>query len=252
MEQINLSKINLEKKYTYLPLVRSKDKKKINPYTILQSLDNRSLLEQIGVADYKLDKKINELREVKIGAMKNLIMTGRKIPEKWIMKEDYKSILNEAMSDPSVLMMSILFKDIYKKTSTNIGYDINPSEILKKNRSTNRLNFSLRNEIFKTEINNYQRRLDYENKLKQEKYNKKHFAEQIQNEEFLNKFIHKNHSQSKLSNLSNSIKKNDSKNSKSGIILTDLDNEGNKYNYDSKGNYIGNERYKNLPEIEIN
>ena len=177
MEQINLTKINLEKKYTYLPLVRTKDKKKGNPFDMLRSLDNRSLLEQIGIADYKIDKKVNELREVKIEAMKNLIISGRKIPEKWIMKEDYKQILNEAMSDPSVLMMSILFKDIYKKTSTNVGYDINPNEILKKNRSTNKLYFSLKDkEIFSSDRNNYQRRLDYENKLKQEKYKKKIFS----------------------------------------------------------------------------
>ena len=249
MEQINLTKINLEKKYTYLPLVRTKDKKKGNPFDMLRSLDNRSLLEQIGIADYKIDKKVNELREVKIEAMKNLIISGRKIPEKWIMKEDYKQILNEVMSDPSVLMMSILFKDIYKKTSTNVGYDINPNEILKKNRSTNKLYFSLKDkEIFSSDRNNYQRRLDYENKLKQEKYKKKYLTEEIKNEKVLKNFITKNVSESKLST---SIKKNDSKYSKSGLILTDLNSEGNKYNYDTKGNYIGNERYKNLPEIEF-
>ena len=249
MEHINLTKINLEKKYTYLPLVRTKDKKKVNPFNMLRSLDNRSLLEQIGIADYKLEKKVKELREMKIEALKNLIISGRKIPEKWIMKEDYKSILNEVMSDPSVLMMSILFKDIYKKTSTNVGYDINPSEILKKNRSTNKMYFSLKDkDIFSTERNNYQRRLDYENKLKEEKYKKKYFAEELQNEKVLEKFITKNASESKLTN---SINKNNLKYSKSDLILTDLNSEGNKFNYDSKGNYIGNERYKNLPEIEV-
>jgi len=249
MEHINLTKINLEKKYTYLPLVRTKDKKKVNPFNMLRSLDNRSLLEQIGIADYKLEKKVKELREMKIEAMKNLIISGRKIPEKWIMKEDYKSILNEVMSDPSVLMMSILFKDIYKKTSTNVGYDINPTEILKKNRSTNKMYFSLKDkDIFSTERNNYQRRLDYENKLKEEKYKKKYFAEELQNEKVLEKFITKNASESKLTN---SFNKNNLKYSKSDLILTDLNNEGNKFNYDSKGNYIGNERYKNLPEIEV-
>ena len=249
MEHINLTKINLEKKYTYLPLVRTKDKKKVNPFNMLRSLDNRSLLEQIGIADYKLEKKVKELREMKIEAMKNLIISGQKIPEKWIMKEDYKSILNEVMSDPSVLMMSILFKDIYKKTSTNVGYDINPSEILKKNRSTNKMYFSLKDkDIFSTERNNYQRRLDYENKLKEEKYKKKYFAEELQNEKVLEKFITKNASESKLTN---SINKNNLKYSKSDLILTDLNSEGNKFNYDSKGNYIGNERYKNLPEIEV-
>ena len=48
------------------------------------------------------------------------IDSNKKIPEKWIMKPNYRNLLNEAMEDDIVLNYAILCKDIHKK---NIGQD---------------------------------------------------------------------------------------------------------------------------------
>ena len=44
-----------------------------------------------------------------------MILNNKKIPEKWIMKSNYKDLLNQAMEDDIVLNYAIECKDMYKK-----------------------------------------------------------------------------------------------------------------------------------------
>ena len=46
-----------------------------------------------------------------------MILNNKNIPEKWIMKPNYKKLLNEAMEDEIVLNYAILCQDKYKKTA---------------------------------------------------------------------------------------------------------------------------------------
>ena len=55
--------------------------------------------------------------------MKSMILHHKQIPERWIMQENYKDLLQNAMQDPIVLSYAIVSKDIFKKRSTSVSIE---------------------------------------------------------------------------------------------------------------------------------
>ena len=116
------NQIDLCKKYFYI----SKSKKainlkKFNDDKILKLMeDNNSqrsgdVLEQVDYVLTEFEKKKEDLKNKKVDCIRSMILNHKKIPEKWIMKPNYKELLNEAMEDDIVLNYAIECKDIYKK-----------------------------------------------------------------------------------------------------------------------------------------
>ena len=120
---ITPKKINLCKKYFYIDNNKEMNLQKLNTGKFLQLMDDNNKQEKGGVleqVDYiitQFEQKKSELNKKKIDCIKSLILNNKKIPEKWIMKPNYKQILNEAMEDEIVLNYAILCQDKYKKTA---------------------------------------------------------------------------------------------------------------------------------------
>ena len=114
-------KINLCKKYFYIDNTKNMNLKQFNNGKILQLIENNNkqekggILEQVDNVITQFERKKTELNEKKIDCIKSMILNNKKIPEKWIMKPNYKDLLNQAMEDDIVLNYAIVCKDIYKK-----------------------------------------------------------------------------------------------------------------------------------------
>ncbi len=106
-EKPKRSNINLCKKYFYMQ----------QPKNIIQlnKLNNETILEKIDNILTKLETKRNDLFNTKIDCIKSMVLSNQKIPEKWIMKSDYKDILETVMKDDIVLNYAIACKDIHRK-----------------------------------------------------------------------------------------------------------------------------------------
>ncbi len=116
-------KKNLCKKYFYIDTSQNLNLNKFNNGKILQLIENYnrpekgSVLEQVDYIMTEFDRKKEELNQKKIDCIKSMILHNKKIPEKWIMKPNYKDILNQAMEDDIVLNYAIVCKDIHKKSA---------------------------------------------------------------------------------------------------------------------------------------
>ena len=111
--QITPKKINLCKKYFYMETPKNK-------ISLRKFSNEKSVLEQVDSTITKLTKKRTDLDNTKIECIKSMILSNKKIPEKWIMKPNYKNLLISAMQDDIVLNYAIVCKDIHKKRA---GYD---------------------------------------------------------------------------------------------------------------------------------
>lgn len=111
--QITPKKINLCKKYFYMETPK-------NQINLRKFTNEKSVLEQVDSTITKLTKKRTDLDNTKIECIKSMILSNKKIPEKWIMKPNYKSLLTSVMQDDIVLNYAIECKDIHKKRA---GYD---------------------------------------------------------------------------------------------------------------------------------
>jgi hypothetical protein len=95
--------------------------KHFNNGRILQLIENANKngsgdpLEQVDHILTQLDQTREELNNKKVDCIKSMILNHKRIPEKWIMKPNYKDLLNKAMEDDIVLNYAVLCKDIYKK-----------------------------------------------------------------------------------------------------------------------------------------
>ena len=120
---ITPKKINLCKKYFYIDNTRAMNLKNVNNGKILQLLENNNkqekgnILEQVDYVVTQFEHKKTELNKKKLDCIKSMILNNKNIPEKWIMKPNYKKLLNEAMEDEIVLNYAILCQDKYKKTA---------------------------------------------------------------------------------------------------------------------------------------
>ena len=108
-------KIDLEKKYLYLPMITKCQHKVQNYYEMIKQVNNKGLLEEVAIQDNQISSNRKELHTLKVKIMKDLILNNKPIPEKWIMREDYQQLLDEAMSDPIVLQYTVINADMYKK-----------------------------------------------------------------------------------------------------------------------------------------
>ena len=120
---ITPKKTNLCKKYFYIDNTKAMNLKQFNNGKILQLIENnnkqekRDILEQVDYVVTQFEQKKTELNKKKLDCIKSMILNNKNIPEKWIMKPNYKKLLNEAMEDEIVLNYAILCQDKYKKTA---------------------------------------------------------------------------------------------------------------------------------------
>ena len=119
MSQKSLNKEEeLQKKYFYK---LNLSEKKCNIFQLMENgLANQDELEQVDSACSKYLTLENELEKKQIECMKSMILHHKMIPERWIIQENYKNLLNKVMEDPIVLSYAIASKDIFKKRSTSI------------------------------------------------------------------------------------------------------------------------------------
>jgi len=119
MSQKSLNKEEeLQKKYFYK---LNLSEKKCNIFQLMENgLANQDELEQVDSACSKHLTLENELEKKQIECMKSMILHHKMIPERWIIQENYKNLLNKVMEDPIVLSYAIASKDIFKKRSTSI------------------------------------------------------------------------------------------------------------------------------------
>ena len=108
-------KEDLERKYLHLPLIRKSEQKGKSIFEMIKRIDKKSILEEVATVDYILDEKKKELHDIKIHVIRELILNNKPIPERWILKSDYESLLDEAMSDPIVLQYAVVNSDMYRK-----------------------------------------------------------------------------------------------------------------------------------------
>ena len=116
-------KKNLCKKYFYIDSTKALNLKQFSNGKILKLMeDNKKkekgdVLEQVDYVITQFEQKKIELNKKKIDCIKSMILNNKNIPENWIMKANYRNLLNEAMEDEIVLNYAILCQDKYKKTA---------------------------------------------------------------------------------------------------------------------------------------
>ena len=161
-KQIISKNINLCKKYFYME----------RPNKIkLRNFDReKNVLEQVDNVITKLTKKRTDLDNTRIECIKSIILSNKKIPEKWIMKSNYKDLLNKAMNDDIVLNYAIVCKDLHKKRA---GYD----DMNDDDRYENYIKSLPKEKRFISYINPFTRNYTDSNKKKDlmKEYDKKYF-----------------------------------------------------------------------------
>ena len=90
-KKIIQKKINLCQKYFYM--------EKPNKIKLRNFYKEKNALEQVDDAITNLTKKRTDLDNTRIECIKSMILNNKKIPEKWIMKPNYKDLLYKAMND---------------------------------------------------------------------------------------------------------------------------------------------------------
>ena len=162
-DKIHQKKLSLCQKYFYM----DQSKQKIN---YIKFNNEKSPLEQVDTVITKLSKKRNDLENTKIDCIKSMILNNRPIPEKWIMKYNYKNLLSKAMKDEIVLDYAIACKDIHKKRA---GYD----DMDDDTKYINYIKSLPKEKKFISYINPYNRNYTDSNKKKNlmKEYDKKHF-----------------------------------------------------------------------------
>ena len=108
-------KEDLERKYLHLPLIRKSEQKGKSIFEMIKRIDKKSILEEVASVDYILDEKKQQLHDIKIRVIRDLILNNKPIPERWILKSDYESLLEEALSDPIVLQYAVVNSEMYRK-----------------------------------------------------------------------------------------------------------------------------------------
>ena len=163
LDKISPKKLSLCQKYFYM----DPSKQKIN---YIKFNNEKSPLEQVDTVITKLSKKHNDLENTKIDCIKSMILNNKPIPEKWIMKYNYKDLLSKAMKDEIVLDYAIACKDIHKKRA---GYD----DIDDDTKYKNYIKSLPKEKKFISYINPYSRNYSDSNKKKNlmKEYDKKHF-----------------------------------------------------------------------------
>jgi len=132
------------------------NKQNKNIFHDMESGQNLDVLEQVYNENLIFLKGKNELLKKQTECLKSLILHHKNIPERWIIQNNYKSLLNKAMQDPIVLSYAIFSKDIYKKRSPALSIDVDDIK--------NYLSLSPKKPKFISYINPYSRNYDESNK----------------------------------------------------------------------------------------
>ena len=245
--QITPKKINLCKKYFYMETPKNK-------ISLRKFSNEKSVLEQVDSTITKLTKKRTDLDNTKIECIKSMILSNKKIPEKWIMKPNYKNLLISAMQDDIVLNYAIVCKDIHKKRA---GYDDEDDDT----KYENYMKSLPKEKRFISYINPFTRNYVDSNKKKNlmREYDKKYFKK-------FYKFpiINTNNSHQREDSAKNNNKENIKKNKLIGINYSYNLTEGNdtrndlmvtSLHYTGLDNNDENNKNKNLelklPEISM-
>jgi len=146
-------KEDLCKKYFYKLNLAPKHK---NIFHDLENGQNLDELEQVYNENLIFMKGKNELLQKKEEILKSMILHHKNIPERWILQNNYKNLLDNVLKDPIVLSYAIFSKDVHKKRSTTISIDIDD---IKKYYS-----LSPKEPKFISYINPYSRNFDESNK----------------------------------------------------------------------------------------
>ena len=161
-KKIIQKKINLCQKYFYMA--------KPNKIKLRNFYKEKNALEQVDNVITKLTKKRTDLDNTRIECIKSIILSNKKIPEKWIVKSNYKDLLNKAMNDDIVLNYAIACKDLHKKRA---GYD----DMNDDDRYENYIKSLPKEKRFISYINPFTRNYTDSNKKKDlmKEYDKKYF-----------------------------------------------------------------------------
>ena len=114
-------KEDLCKKYFYKLNLSPKHK---NIFHDLENGQNLDELEQVDNENTIFMKGKNDLLKKRKECLKSMILHHRNIPERWIIQNNYKNLLDNVMKDPIVLSYAIFSKEIHKKRSTTISMDM--------------------------------------------------------------------------------------------------------------------------------
>ena len=118
INHLKLKDDDLQRRYFYK--INNSDKKP-NIFQLMENgLSSQDELEQVDNVCSRYQNFQKELEKKQIDCMKSMILHHKMIPEKWIIQENYKDLLNKVMEDPIVLSYAIESKDFYKKNSTSI------------------------------------------------------------------------------------------------------------------------------------
>ena len=241
--QMTPKKINLCKKYFYMDTHKNK-------ISLSRFNEEKSVLEQVDNTITKLTKKRSDLDNTRIECIKSMILSNKKIPEKWIMKPNYKELLTSAMSDEIVLNYAIICKDIHKKRA---GYD----DLDDDSRYENYLKSLPKEKRFISYVNPYSRNYADSDKKKNlmKEYDKKYFKKFYKLPNIIANNIYIRDDSSKNSNRDN-IKKNknyginkrynltDDKETKNDLMVTSL-------HYTGLDNDINNKENRKKLEIKL-
>ena len=244
--QTSPKKINLCKKYFYMDQPKNK-------ISLIRNNNEKNVLEQVDTVMTKLYKKRDDLEYAKIDCIKSMILSNKKIPEKWIMKSNYKDLLSRAMSDEIVLNYAIKCKDIHKKRA---GYDDQDDDT----RYENYIKSLPKEKKFISYINPFNRNYTDSNKKKNlmKEYDKKYFKKfyklpKIKNNKYQREDIEKNNNEiinkKKYSINNYKYSLTEGNNTQNDLMVTSLHYTG----LDSENNIIENKKKLEikLPEINI-
>ena len=151
--KFEIKKEDLCKKYFYKLNLAPKHK---NIFHDMENGQNLGELEQVYSESLVFQKGKNQLLKKKLECLKSMILHHKNIPERWIIKQNYKDLLDKVMQDPIVLSYAIFSKDIYKKRSPALSIDVDDIK--------NYLSLSPKKPKFISYINPYSRNYDESNK----------------------------------------------------------------------------------------
>ena len=151
--KFEIKKEDLCKKYFYKLNLAPKHK---NIFHDMENGQNLGELEQVYNESLVFQKGKNQLLKKKLDCLKSMILHHKNIPERWIIKQNYKDLLDKVMQDPIVLSYAIFSKDIYKKRSPALSIDVDDIK--------NYLSLSPKKPKFISYINPYSRNYDESNK----------------------------------------------------------------------------------------
>lgn len=246
LNKITPKKLSLCQKYFYM----DQSKQKIS---YIKFDNEKSPLEQVDTVITKLTKKRNDLENTKIDCIKSMILNNKHIPEKWIMKSNYKDLLSKAMSDEIVLNYAIKCKDIHKKRA---GHDDQDDDT----KYENYIKSLPKEKKFISYINPFSRNYTDSNQKKNlmKEYDKKYFKKfyklpKIKNNKYLSVDTEKNSNENTEKNkfLMNNYKSSltEANDTKNDLMVTSLHYTG----LDSEINFGQNKKKLviKLPEINI-